>query len=681
MHMKRLGSLALMLGCVSAYAKAPEREVWITLGADAVTEVNAAFIVAGARIPALAGRKGDVVAMKLPESRIDLVSEVMHEKLKRCGGFLYHETEADALAELSVEGAPALAPSLAVTYSLDKAPVVNTLIGGMAATNIHANIEYLSTQFPTRYYTSTSGVQAAQWIRNLWAGYAGSRLYDAVSNPQGDVTAELFTHAAWAQPSVILTIKGSEQVPAGQEEIVVLGGHLDSTNLSGSAAPGADDNASGISTLSEVIRVAMASNYKPLRTVKFMGYAAEEVGLRGSKEIADKAKNEGTKVVGVLQLDMTNYKGSVPDVVLMTDFTNSAQNAFIGNLISTYVGVPQATSSCGYGCSDHASWNAAGFAASIPFEAMMGQHNSTIHTANDTLAVSNNNANHALKFAKVAGAYMVELAKGTATLSDPVAPTVALTAPTTGTTVSGTVTASATAQDNQGISRVEFLVDGAVVGTATSSPYSIAWNTAVIANGSHAVVARAYDLIGNTTDSAPVTVTTSNSSGNAIYDPVLRVPRCANVSNMCDSTTLLVGRASLGPEANGPNTVNNSCSDGVNGFFHVDESNDRIKVSTVSGNPFAAGETVLIEATVYALAARPDKLDLFHAPDANNPVWTKITTIAPPAGGQHTLSATFTLPAGANQVVRAHFRKQGSATPCTTGAYDDHDDIVFAVSP
>ncbi|MBZ4396678.1 M20/M25/M40 family metallo-hydrolase [Myxococcus sp. AS-1-15] len=677
MHMKRLGSLALMLGCVSAYAKAPEREVWITLGADAVTEVNAAFIVAGERVPALAGRQGDVVAMKLPESRIDLVSEVMHEKLKRCGGFLYHETEADALAELAIEGAPALAPSLAVTYSLDKAPVVNTLIGGMAATNIHANIEHLSTQFPTRYYTSTHGVAAATWVRDLWAGYAGAR-----AQTGGDVTVELFTHALWAQPSVILTIQGTQQVPAGDEEIVVLGGHLDSTNLSGSAAPGADDNASGISTLSEVIRVAMASNYQPLRTVKFMAYAAEEVGLRGSKEIADKAKNEGDKVVGVLQLDMTNYKGSVADVVLMTDFTNAAQNAFIGSLISTYVaGVQQATSACGYGCSDHASWNAAGFAASIPFEAMMGQHNSTIHTANDTLAVSGNNANHALKFAKVAGAYMVELAKGTATLSDPVAPTVSLTAPSAGTTVSGTVTASANAQDNQGISRVEFLVDGAVVGTATTSPYSIAWNTAVIANGSHAVVARAYDLIGNTTDSAPVTVTTSNSSGNAIYDPVLRVPRCANVSNVCDSTTLLVGRASLGPEANGPNTVNNSCADGINGTFHFDESNDRIKVSTVSGNPFAAGETVLIEATVWALAARPDKLDLYHAPDASNPVWTKITTLAPPAGGQHTLSATFTLPAGANQVVRARFRKQGSATPCYAGAYDDHDDIVFAVSP
>ena len=51
-------------------------------------------------------------------------------------------------------------------------------------------------------------------------------------------------------------------------------------------APGADDDASGIATLTEVIRVALANGWKPKRTVKFMGYAAEEVGLRGSNAIA-----------------------------------------------------------------------------------------------------------------------------------------------------------------------------------------------------------------------------------------------------------------------------------------------------------------------------------------------------------------------------------------------------------
>ena len=108
---------------------------------------------------------------------------------------------------------------------------------------------------------------------------------------------------------MILTIQGTD-LP---NEIVVLGAHLDSINGSAGGsteqtAPGADDDASGIASLTEVIRVALASGWKPKRTVKFMGYAAEEVGLRGSNAIAQSFKTADSNVVGVLQLDMTNYK-------------------------------------------------------------------------------------------------------------------------------------------------------------------------------------------------------------------------------------------------------------------------------------------------------------------------------------------------------------------------------------
>jgi len=44
------------------------------------------------------------------------------------------------------------------------------------------------------------------------------------------------------------------------------------------------------------------------------------------------------------------------------------------------------------------------------------------------------------------------------------------------------------------------------------------------------------------------------------------------------------------------------------------------------------------------------------------------------------LSTTYTLPTGALQAIRANFRYQGSASSCSTGAYDDHDDLVFAVN-
>ncbi|MCV7073428.1 Ig-like domain-containing protein, partial [Mycobacterium rufum] len=84
------------------------------------------------------------------------------------------------------------------------------------------------------------------------------------------------------------------------------------------------------------------------------------------------------------------------------------------------------------------------------------------------------------------------------------APTVAVTAPSG--TVSGTLTLSATASDNVAVAGVQFLVDNTAVGAQdTTSPYSVSWNSATVANGTHTVTARAIDTSGNTTLSAPVT--------------------------------------------------------------------------------------------------------------------------------------------------------------------------------
>ena len=64
---------------------------------------------------------------------------------------------------------------------------------------------------------------------------------------------------------------------------------------------------------------------------------------------------------------------------------------------------------CGYACSDHAAWHAQGYATSMPFESEIGKDNPHIHTVNDTFANSGNQAVHALKFARLAAAYALEL--------------------------------------------------------------------------------------------------------------------------------------------------------------------------------------------------------------------------------------------------------------------------------
>jgi hypothetical protein len=48
--------------------------------------------------------------------------------------------------------------------------------------------------------------------------------------------------------------------------------------------------------------------------------------------------------------------------------------------------------------------------------------------------------------------------------------------------------------------------------------------------------------------------------------------------------------------------------------------------------------------------------------------------------GSQILSANYTLPGGALQAVRAQFRYQSTNAPCSSGSYNDRDDLVFAVT-
>ena len=190
---------------------------------------------------------------------------------------------------------------------------------------------------------------------------------------------------------------------------------------------------------------------------------------------------------------------------------------------------------------------------------------------------------------------------------------------------------------------------------------------------------------GSLTHSTTISLTVQSSTGTqtAVFDSTLKAPKCVNVGSGCDSgPSLLLGRDTLsgGAEPNQPNTINNSCSDGTSGTFHSDESNDRLVVTTTDGSALAAGKTVKVSATVWAYSSfTSDHLDLYYAANANSPTWVLIATITPAAAGAQTLSANYTLPSGSLQAVRANFRYLGSASSCSTGAYDDHDDLIFAV--
>ena len=267
---------------------------------------------------------------------------------------------------------------------------------------------------------------------------------------------------------------------------------------------------------------------------------------------------------------------------------------------------------------------------------------------------------------------------------DSTSPTVAITSPTSGAVVTGTVTIQASASDNVGVVRTDFYVDGALIGSSTGPTYAVSWNSTTVANGSRVLMAAAIDARGNQSG-IQVTVQVSNQTPavvTALYDETLRVPRCVSVGMSCDSGSLLVGRGPMGPEAHAPNTLaTSSCADGSAGTFHVDESLDRLKITTTDNTPLAPGKQVRIDATVWAYSSyTSDKLDLYYATNLNSPAWIFLTTLTPAGAGTQTLSHTFTLPSGA-KVIRGRFRYGGSASSCATDSYNDHDDLVFAAYP
>lgn len=395
----KLMKIALVFSLIGAAHAAPKK-LWVTVDSEIlgkVAPVHKALMVTK--------ESNGVSLLQLTEAEIEGLSHVIHDKLHRCGGYVTHESEAEAQMALAPRGDMHFGmKGLFAEYDMNQQDIVTPMVESVTAANIEATIRKLSS-YNNRFYKAQTGVESSTYIRDMWAELARGR---------SDIKVELFQHSGFPQPSVILTIEGST-LPS---EIIVMGGHADSIaggifggGSASARAPGADDNASGIATLTEALRIALENNFKPARTVQFMAYAGEEAGLLGSKDIANKYKRDGKNVVGKFQLDMTLNKGSADlDIVMMSDFTNQAQNEFLGRLIDEYVKVPWGYSRCGYGCSDHASWTNAGYPASIPFESTMEDINHNIHKAADTIENTRGAAMHSAKFAKLAIAYMVELA-------------------------------------------------------------------------------------------------------------------------------------------------------------------------------------------------------------------------------------------------------------------------------
>lgn len=416
-------------------------------------------------------------------------------------------------------------------------------------------------------------------------------------------------------------------------------------------------------------------------------------GGQGSDPVIENAVayalSQGAVVVGAAgnsNLDMQNfYPAYLPGVIAVSAFDSLDQKAGFSNfgtrvdVAAPGVNVLSTAKGGGYVFMNGTSMAAphvSGLAAlilSLHPEYTPAQVRQVIRTSADDVGVAGPDIQSGMGRINAPAAL-----SATPSFSDNTPPLISISQPAAGSVLAGPTAVAGFASDNGALTKIDLLLDGEFLGVAVGlNSWTYLFDPAG-RTGTKTLTARAWDADGNVA-AASIPVTLLQQSG-AIYSSLYRTPACLTAGAVCDSGTLLLGRGQInaGPEPHQPNTVAGSCADGAYGTFHADESNDRIRLYTVDGSTLSAGAAVRVDATVWAYSSG-NVLDFYSAANASSPSWQLIASVPAAGPGAQTLSATFTLPGGDLQAVRTRFRYQGMAGSCGTGAYDDHDDLVFAV--
>lgn len=172
-------------------------------------------------------------------------------------------------------------------------------------------------------------------------------------------------------------------------ESIVVGAHYDHLGYGGVGSSsrrqdtvavhyGADDNASGVAVMLEIMKQVSQSSYKLNRDVVFVAFGAEERGLLGSEFFTSSSALDFTKVNAMINLDMVG-RLKEDKTLLIGGVGTSLQSDSLLNVINGNYNFKLILSSEGYGPSDHASF----YAKNIPvFYISTGAH-SDYHTPND----------------------------------------------------------------------------------------------------------------------------------------------------------------------------------------------------------------------------------------------------------------------------------------------------------
>ena len=185
-------------------------------------------------------------------------------------------------------------------------------------------------------------------------------------------------------PNIVGLLPGTD--PTLRDETIVIGAHFDHLgdggegSLAGGSAPaihyGADDNASGTAGMLALAE-ELAGRRDNRRTIMFIAFNAEEVGLLGSQNFLRGAElPKGMRIVAMINLDMI---GRLDSLKLQVQGTGTSP-VFEPLLDSLNPGLALKYSKEGFGPSDHASFYTKG----IPVLAFFTGVHRDYHRPSDT---------------------------------------------------------------------------------------------------------------------------------------------------------------------------------------------------------------------------------------------------------------------------------------------------------
>ena len=182
--------------------------------------------------------------------------------------------------------------------------------------------------------------------------------------------------------NTIAEIPGTDKA----DEVIMLGGHLDSWH----AATGATDNAIGCAVMMEAARLIKALNLKPRRTIRVALWSGEEQGLLGSQAYvkehfgsAENPKPEFEKLGGYFNIDSGTGRARGMSVFGPPE-TAQALREIVAPFEKLGIAGAAASRSRGLGGSDNTSFNQAGLPGIGVQQDPIEYNSATWHTNLDT---------------------------------------------------------------------------------------------------------------------------------------------------------------------------------------------------------------------------------------------------------------------------------------------------------